>query len=51
MELMYDIPGREDVTEVSISGDVIEGKGQPILGTEPAGGKKPNKANGFLRTG
>ncbi len=43
MELMYDIPGREDVTEVSITGEVIEGKGQPVLSTEPAGGKKPSK--------
>jgi ATP-dependent Clp protease ATP-binding subunit ClpX len=43
MELMYDIPGREDVTEVSITGDVIDGKGQPILGTESSGGKKPSK--------
>jgi len=43
MELMYDIPGREDVTEVSITGDVIDGKGQPVLTSEPAGGKKPSK--------
>ncbi len=44
MELMYDIPGREDVTEVSITAEVIEGKGQPVLTSGTATtGKKPSK--------
>ena len=42
MELMYDIPGREDVSEVTITGEVIEGKGQPVLTTEGTS-KKPSK--------
>ncbi len=43
MELMYDIPGAEDVTEVSITGDVITGKAQPVLGKDSSGGKKSSK--------
>ena len=42
MELMYEIPGSEDISEVSITGDVIEGKGQPIITNEPTT-KKPSK--------
>jgi ATP-dependent Clp protease ATP-binding subunit ClpX len=42
MELMYDIPGREDVSEVTITGEVIDGKGTPVLTTE-GGAKKPSK--------
>ena len=43
MDLMYDIPGMDDVSEVSITGDVINGKSQPVIGHEPAG-KKGKKA-------
>jgi ATP-dependent Clp protease ATP-binding subunit ClpX len=41
MELMYDIPGTDDVTEVTINGDVINGKAAPVLVHEPA--KKTGK--------
>ena len=43
MELMYEIPGMDDVTEVVINGDVINGKGEPVIGHETGGAKKPNK--------
>jgi ATP-dependent Clp protease ATP-binding subunit ClpX len=43
MELMYDIPGSDDVTDVTITGDVINGKAEPVLGHETGTGKKPNK--------
>jgi ATP-dependent Clp protease ATP-binding subunit ClpX len=32
LDLMYDIPGREEVSEVVISGEVVEGKAEPIIG-------------------
>ena len=41
MELMYDVPGMDDVTEVTITGDVINGKAEPVLVRESA--KKPGK--------
>ncbi len=41
MDLMYDIPGVNDVSEVTITGDVINGKTQPVLVHET--GKKPSK--------
>lgn len=31
LELMYDIPGQADITEVVINGDVVKGKAQPII--------------------
>jgi ATP-dependent Clp protease ATP-binding subunit ClpX len=31
LDLMYDIPGQSDITEVIISGDVVEGKAQPVI--------------------
>ncbi len=31
VDLMYDVPGMDDLTEVVIDGDVVEGKKQPIL--------------------
>lgn len=34
MELMYDIPGTENVNEVIITGDVINGKAQAVLTNE-----------------
>ena len=43
MELMYEIPGSEDVSEVSITGDVINGKATAVLGNDTAGGKKSSK--------
>ena len=38
LDTMYDVPGMEDVTEVVIDGDVVDGKKEPILvrSTEPA---------------
>jgi ATP-dependent Clp protease ATP-binding subunit ClpX len=36
MDLMYDIPGAEGVTEVVISGEVIEGKAQAAISHEAA---------------
>jgi ATP-dependent Clp protease ATP-binding subunit ClpX len=44
MELMYDIPGMDDVSEVTITGDVMNGKAQPVLTHGTAAGKKPKKA-------
>ena len=43
MELMYDIPGMEDVTEVTITGDVINGKAEAVILTEASPTKKPTK--------
>ena len=43
MDLMYDIPGAEDVAEVSITGDVINGKAEPVLTRDTASTKKPSK--------
>jgi ATP-dependent Clp protease ATP-binding subunit ClpX len=40
MDLMYDIPGMDDVTEVTITGDVINGKAEPLIGHDT---KKPAK--------
>ncbi len=31
LELMYDIPGRDDVSEVVINGDVVRGTADPVL--------------------
>lgn len=31
LELMYDIPGQADITEVVINGDVVKGKAQPMI--------------------
>jgi ATP-dependent Clp protease ATP-binding subunit ClpX len=42
MELMYDIPGMDDVSEVTITGDVINGKSGPLMGHDTAT-KKPTK--------
>ena len=36
MELMYEIPGTENVNEVIINGDVINGKAEAVLTNEPA---------------
>ncbi len=38
LELMYDIPGREDVSEVVINGEVVKGAAEPIMAIEK---KKP----------
>ncbi|MBN66088.1 MAG: ATP-dependent Clp protease ATP-binding subunit ClpX [Rickettsiales bacterium] len=38
LELMYDIPGREDVSEVVINGEVVKGDAEPIMAIEK---KKP----------
>jgi len=42
MDLMYDIPGMEDVSEVTITGDVINGKAEPLIAhdTKKPSGKK-----------
>ena len=42
MDLMYDIPGAENVNEVTITGDVINGKGPAVL-THDTGSKKAGK--------
>ncbi len=42
MELMYDIPGREDVAKVAITAEVINGEGQPKI--TKLSNKKPAKA-------
>ena len=41
LDLMYDIPGQTDITEVVINGDVVMGKAQPVIGhdTKKAGKK------------
>jgi ATP-dependent Clp protease ATP-binding subunit ClpX len=38
LDLMYDIPGREDVSEIVINREVVEGKAEPIIGLDK---KKP----------
>jgi ATP-dependent Clp protease ATP-binding subunit ClpX len=46
MELMYEIPGMDDVSSVVINGDVINGKAEPVLthdNATAAGSKKPTK--------
>lgn len=43
MELMYDIPGTENVNEVIINGDVINGKAQAVL-TNETPSKKTKKS-------
>jgi ATP-dependent Clp protease ATP-binding subunit ClpX len=43
MELMYDIPGTENVNEVIINGDVINGKAQAVL-TNETPSKKAKKS-------
>lgn len=44
LELMYDIPGKDDISEVIINPEVIEQTGLPILvHGEPAPKKKPKK--------
>lgn len=42
MELMYDIPGMDDVNAVTITGDVIDGKAEPVI-THDTASKKPTK--------
>ena len=44
MDLMYDIPGMDDVAEVSITGEVITGAGQPVISHETGGKKSGKKA-------
>ncbi len=39
MDLMYEIPGAENVNEVIINGDVINGKAEAVLTNEPAAKK------------
>jgi ATP-dependent Clp protease ATP-binding subunit ClpX len=41
LELMYDIPGREDVSEVVINGEAVRGEAEPLLGLNK---KKAEKA-------
>jgi len=43
MELMYEIPGMDDVSAVVINGDVINGKAEPVITHDTAGAKKPTK--------
>ena len=43
MELMYEIPGIEDVSEVSITADVINGKSEALLGHDTSASKKSRK--------
>jgi ATP-dependent Clp protease ATP-binding subunit ClpX len=38
LDLMYDVPGSEDISEVVINGDVVTGKSQPVIVHD--GGKK-----------
>ena len=43
LDLMYDIPGNEEVSEVVINGEVVKGDAEPIMGIEKGkktGGKK-----------
>jgi ATP-dependent Clp protease ATP-binding subunit ClpX len=40
LELMYDIPGAEDIKEVLITGDVVNGKAQPTILHETTSTKK-----------
>ncbi len=41
LDLMYDVPGQTDITEVVINGDVVEGKAKPVIShdTKKAGKK------------
>jgi ATP-dependent Clp protease ATP-binding subunit ClpX len=41
LDLMYDTPGSEDVSEIVINGEAVEGKGEPIVGLDK--GKKAGK--------
>ena len=41
LNLMYDIPGREDVSEVVINGEVVRGEAEPLVGLQK---KKAEKA-------
>ena len=34
LDLMYDIPGRDDVSEVVINAEVVQGKAEPIIGLD-----------------
>ena len=43
MDLMYEIPGAENVNEVIITGDVINGKAEAVL-TNETPGKKAKKS-------
>jgi ATP-dependent Clp protease ATP-binding subunit ClpX len=38
LDLMYDVPGAEDISEVIINGEVVDGKAQPVIVHD--GGKK-----------
>jgi ATP-dependent Clp protease ATP-binding subunit ClpX len=42
LDLMYDVPGQSDISEITITGDVVKGKAQPIITTDTAS-KKPGK--------
>ncbi len=44
MDLMYDIPGMENISEVVINGDVITGKTQAVIGHEGGAAKKTKKS-------
>ncbi|MBA4274617.1 MAG: ATP-dependent Clp protease ATP-binding subunit ClpX [Alphaproteobacteria bacterium] len=41
LDLMYDVPGQTDITEVVINGDVVDGKAKPVIvhDTKKAGKK------------
>jgi ATP-dependent Clp protease ATP-binding subunit ClpX len=43
MDLMYDIPGMDDVSEITITADLINGTGPAVIGHETGGGKKASK--------
>lgn len=40
MDLMYDVPGMDDISEITITPDVINGTGQPMMGHETGGTTK-----------
>ncbi len=40
LDLMYDVPGATDITEVVINGDVVNGKGQPVIVHDTKKGSK-----------
>jgi ATP-dependent Clp protease ATP-binding subunit ClpX len=42
LDQMYEVPGQEDVTEVIVDGDVVEGKKQPVV-VRGGEGKKDKK--------
>lgn len=44
LDLMYDIPGSEDISEVRISGDVVTGKAEPVIVRDSATKKSGKKA-------